>query len=841
MNKLNNSLFFLGIIFCIYLTSCKDEYFYENNIPTGLGKSIYDYLQNEAYFTDYLRLIDDLEYAEVLAKTGSKTLFVADDEAFKRFYDNNPWNVRGYEDLSLAQKKLIMNSSMINNALLIENLSTIEGPVDGQVLRRATALSVSDTIPFETGSALPGNVYWDRFRETGIFLAKDNTPIPMLHFLESQMTAHNITNEDFSILFNGQSRSGDDAYIYNIKVKQRDIVCQNGYIHVLEEVLIPPSNMAEVILNAPETSMFSSFMERFAAPYYNATLTEQHSLLGGTDSVFVKGYFAERSSIVPLNSSVSCEDPNGNAVNNILLFDPGWNRYYSSNVSGSFQTDMAAIFAPSDEALRKYFETGAGRPLVERYGSIENIPNEILDKLIRNHTKSSFLGALPSQFHTIVDDAQEKMGVEKSHVDKVYLASNGAVYVMNTVYSPALYSSVMFPATINENMKIFNWAIDQLEFDAYLLSMVNYYSFLLPEDNFTYIPPTSYKYAPPQAWIFHYQPARNNMVVYASIHPYDPDTQAVGDSIGFVTNTAILKDHLEDMLDYHIVVGNIEEDREYYRTKGGGTIRVTHNNNRLQVAGGGDIARNTTIPVTEIYDQTKETNGRGNGKTYVVNQPVQTPLQSVYEILSTTKEFREFFILLQGNDDLWIGDDARAAKFGIFYRDASKAGMDVNVRFLNTYHYTLYVPTNEEVQKAIRNGLPTWDDVEATNDQDERDALAEKIVRFLRYHFQDNSVFIDKPAIADSTFYETATLNNLTKTFYKLKLEGGNYSLKVKTERTLNETDDTKIAHVKKDGGLFNIMARDFKFDTPSPQAATMIETSSYIVIHQIDKCLFFE
>lgn len=831
MNRLSSII--VLILFIGLLVSCNDEYLYEEEIPSGLGSSIYDYLQEEGNYSNYIRLIEDLEYKEVLAKTGSKTLFVADDEAFERFYKDNPWGVKSYDEFSLAQKKLIMNFSMINNALLIEGLSTMEGPVKGQVLRRNTSLSVSDTIGFEPGNTLPSNAYWDRFRAKGIRLAKDNSAIPMVYFLEENMRAKNITADDFSILFNGRKREAGDAYIYNIKVKERDITCQNGYIHVLEEVLIPPSNMAEVIAKAPETQQFSSLLERFSGPYYSASLTEQFRLLGGTDSVFVKGYFSERSGIVPYNPILKvCMSPDENStISSILLFDPGWNRYYSSEVTGSYQTDMGAIFSPSDEALRNYFENGSGKALIERYGNVDNIPNEVLDKLIKNHMKASFLATLPSQFATIMDDAQEIMGIKASDIDKVYITSNGAVYVTNTVYSPALYSSVMFPSSINENMKVFKWAIEQLDFDAYLLSMVNYYSFFIPTDNFTYIPPTSWANPQPEAWIIKYDNVINR--VYASVHTYDPLTQTVGDSIDYINNSTTLKNHLRDMLDYHIIVGNIEDGREYYRTKGGGTIRISRDNGQLAVAGGGDISRNVTIPVTEIYDQTKETNGRGNGKTYVLNEPIQTPLQSVYSILSETPEFSEFFSLLQGYDDLWIGDAVRSVKYSIFYKDLSQAGIDLNVRFLNTYHYTLYVPTNEEVRNAIQNGLPTWDDVEATTDQEERDARAEKIIRFLRYHFQDNAIFLDK-VNTSSVPYETATLNNTTETFYKLYISQGNYSLNIRT-------DSGGSAKVKTDNGLFNIMARDFKFDAPNPINASMIETSSYIVIHQIDKCLFFE
>lgn len=839
MNKLLTtklSHLVLILFFISLLTSCNDEYYFEENIPSWLGKSIYDYLENEGNYTTYIRLIDDLDYTEVLAKTGSKTLFVADDEAFSRFYANNSWGVKRYEDFTSSQKKVLLRSSMINSAILLEGLSTIQGPVDGQALRRETNLLVTDSIPFEDGSNLPGSSYWDRFRTKGIYLAKDNSAIPMLHFLDKQMQAKSITAEDFSILFNGASWNKGDAYVYNVKVREGDITCQNGYIHILEDVMIPPSNMAQVISEHSEIGMFSSFLERFAAPYYSETLTEQYRLLGGNDSVFVKGYFSERSSIVPYNSSSkNCTAPDLiGTVPDVLSYDPGWNRYYVSDNTSPFTVDMGAIFAPTDAALKNYFESGSGKALIERYGSIENIPNEVLKTLVRNHMKTTFLSTIPSLFYNVVDDAQEVMGVESSHVEKTYLASNGVVYVTNMVYSPALYSSVMFPATINENMKVFNWAISQLNFDAYLLSMVNYYSFLLPTDNFMYILPNSVKSMFPRAWKFKYDNVRNS--VYASVHNYDPETHIIeDDSIDVVTSSSLLLDHLEDMLDYHIIVGNIEDGKDFYRTKGNGTVRVNTSGSTMQVAGGGDIMRNTPLSIGEIYDQTKETNGRGNGKTYVIDQPVQSPVRSVYEVLSTTPEFSEFFTLLQGNDDLWEGDDDRAARYSVFYMDASQAGMDLNVRFLSTYHYTLYIPTNDQVRNAIQTkGLPTWDDVENETDQDERDALAEKIIRFVRYHFQDNAVFLDKYSASSRLPYETATLNLETETFYRLYLDLNNYSLNINTE-------SGGTAQVMKDNGLYNIMARDFKFNSATVENATMIETSAYVVIHQIDKCLYFE
>ena len=92
-------VFYGAAIFgALLLSSCentfKDVYgdVNEESKPEWLGGSIYSELQNTSSgkltgsFSTYLRLIDDLGYAETLNRTGSKTIFPANDEAFSRFF-----------------------------------------------------------------------------------------------------------------------------------------------------------------------------------------------------------------------------------------------------------------------------------------------------------------------------------------------------------------------------------------------------------------------------------------------------------------------------------------------------------------------------------------------------------------------------------------------------------------------------------------------------------------------------------------------------------------------------------------------------------------------------------
>ena len=81
----------VGTALCIAgltMFSCSDTYDLDTEQPSGLN-TIYGYMKDQGNFENVLHLIDDLGYTEVLSKTGSKTLFAANDDAFNEFYKNN--------------------------------------------------------------------------------------------------------------------------------------------------------------------------------------------------------------------------------------------------------------------------------------------------------------------------------------------------------------------------------------------------------------------------------------------------------------------------------------------------------------------------------------------------------------------------------------------------------------------------------------------------------------------------------------------------------------------------------------------------------------------------------
>lgn len=828
------------------LTSCH-QYDLDEKSPEGWGNSIYSWLDEQGNYTNTVRMIDDLNYQEVLGKTGSKTLFVADDAAYERFFKNNSWGVSKYDDLTPSMKKMFLFGNMLGNSIQLNSLSTIQGkPLkEGQAMRRFSELGEWDSVPILKPQDMPVNKYWQRHIDAGkeMVCLEDGTAVPMLLFLEAMLTNNRITNDDYNFLFNYKTdRQAGDASVNGINVVEDNIRCANGFIHRTAEVVTPLPNMAELIAKKPQVSLFNKLLERFCAPYPDGkdlAKTERYNYLynAHVDTVYTKRFFNEKK------GGAVTETPDGRGVPAKLAFDPEWNSYYSSsNKSASEgnaaeQRDMAVMMVPSNEAMEEYWN-GIGKPLSENYGSWDDVPDDVIIKLLNVNMLPSFTSSVPSKFDAILNDANDPMGVNIADMDSVWMACNGAIYLTNKVYSPTAYVSVSFPALVNKTMKIMDWAITQCKYNVYLNALGSNYSFFIPTNNalVEYIDPCSYGKNNLQLLSFRWdETKREEERVYAVVYNYDPIT-GERDSLETTTDYNRITRCLQDILDTHIVIGKVWDGKyTYFRTKNGTGIRVTNPDNEedMYVEGSYQMYEGSPLKIARVYDQRKEVAG-GNGKSYVLEgQPIMGTRKTVRDQLAEYSEFSKFLELMDGS-----GLFENIHNLGTGNESDNKACGGTNVSLFNTYHYTVYVPTNESIQNLQNEGkLPTWEQVEAAHEEgntEKATADSIKIVNFLKYHIQDNALYIGaQPETGD---FETSLFNRTDKRFYMLKT-----ALK---DDYIEVEDGQKTKHTvtkKTDGAgrpLYNIQAREYLYNSRDAETATNLYTTSSAVIHLIDSPL---
>ena len=816
--------------------SCS-EYDLDERTPDGWGSSIYSWLSDQGNYTNTVRMIDDLGYHEVLAKTGSKTLFVADDAAYERFFRNNAWGVKSYSQLSTSQKKLLLFGSMMDNSMQLLSLSSVEGnpPREGEAMRRFATSSPYDSVAVLQPAQMPNNIYWQRYRESGkpMVCMTDNSTVPLVQFIEKLLVNKHITNEDYDFIYNHTThRSAGDASINGVQVEEPNIKCSNGFIHKMAEVITPLPNMAELIKQKPNVSKFNNLLERYCAPYpINQATTTQYNYLydANVDTVFQKRFFSEKSQD---GQSVD-KTPDNGAVNGQLKFDPEWNAYYTglNDQDGNIamQRDMAVMMVPSDEALETYWNEGAGKVLRDYYGTWDNVPDDVISKLINNNMLSSFTSSVPSKFNGILNDANDPMGVEIEAIDSVWLGCNGAIYLTNRVYSPTAYVSVSFPALINETMRILYWGIEQLQYNVYLNSLNSYYSFFIPTNGalLSYIDPCSYGKNQKQMMRFHYDASKVNKQerVWASVRNIDPETGELSEDSTIIRDYNVIRNRMKDILDTHIVIGNVEDGHKFYRTKGGTEIRIsnaTAGAGQMTVEGSYQSNEGQPNVVSYVYDQTDG----GNGKSYILDgEPIMSTRQTVRDILASQPEFSKFLELMDGSGLFEMVHMNRNATAGL------------NISTFNTYHYTVYVPTNESIEALQQAGkLSSWEKVDAYEEAGNltaKTADSLQIVNFLKYHIQDNALFIG--AEPESGDFETAVIDPSTERFYRV-------SASLETDGiSLRDHAGNQRHVVTSDPRLFNLMAREYQYDNKDASRANNIETSSSAVIHLINEPLMLK
>lgn len=891
------------------LFSCSDTYDYDDVQPSNLN-TIYGYMQSggelKRSYKVFLHLIDDLGQKEVLSRTGSKTLFIADDAAFDKWFASNDWGVTKYEDLSLAQKKLLLNSAMLDNPYSESMLSTAVGPTRGEVCRTTSSQSIYDSVPVldVMSDIIPANEHWNTIRQRGgkIVLFADQTGAqPMVYFTPKFLANNNVAHSDVDFLYqnpSGTYQSGE-IYVNHSKVLNSKF-CKNGFVHEVDEVVTPLDNMSEIIRKDSRVSAFSSILERFAAPAYSGALTTNYNqnkfgddLSLYVDSVFIKRYFSNRSAGSGYSEDskvVFNVDKDGSGAGDeggTLKYDPGWQTYVPAifNDRDPMKEDLAVMLVPSDDAINHWWNEGDGDVIRRYYGTLDNTPKSTLEKLVNVNMLNSLVESVPSRFDKVLDDANEELGIKKEDVDDVIIGCNGVIYITNKVFAPKSYSSVLFPAVVDKGqLSVISVAIDSLDYDAYLNSMVSNYSFVIPTNTalLQYVDPVSYAKQDKIVYEFYLNPKasqKDPLCAQAYKCTIEEDgTITKGDKSGSElkgSSNSTIQNRIEDMLDNIIAIERYVPGKHYYRTKGNTFVKIEVVNGDTLVSGSFQTDYNTPITANQVYHMS-------NGETYVLDTPVMSTPKATSDILAEHPEFSEFYQVLSESGsitDIATGDGICAASRAVgsdhrgnLVTQNVVSNVTKYYAMLNAYHYTVYAPTNEAMEIAYGMGLPRPGDVSDLQEQilegeltpEEQKEAEEKIAQlqsvmrdFVRYHIQSNSVYVDGGFKARSDYeslkprldFQIVDGDTIKKEGVYQMISGSPYRIDV---REVNEGGLTlmdaynkesgagALTHVITTDGLYNLQGREYWLNGTKQESASSIEHSSSVVVHAVDRPLLY-
>lgn len=264
----------------------------------------------------------------------------------------------------------------------------------------------------------------------------------------------------------------------------------------------------------------------------------------------------------------------------------------------------------------------------------------------------------------------------------------------------------------------------------------------------------------------------------------------------------MIKNRLEDLLNQCIIVLDadasdvankvtaIDGQHTYYKTKGGSIIKAVPNGNGIVFQGGLQMERGMNIEVPQNDIMTQE-----NGWAYQTPSMPFGSSQTVYSLLKEKSDYKNFLDLLDGSDPDSVSSSLLVNSLSNDkYTCTNADGDNYNMRLFDNYNYTVYVPSNASIQKLIDDGLlPTWNDFDTYRTLKENASTAEdqeryghacyvikkRIMDFVRYHIQDNSVIIGGQAVTN-TAYESMLRNPVTNRYYSLTVNSDANGLTVK-------------------------------------------------------------
>jgi hypothetical protein len=312
----------------------------------------------------------------------------------------------------------------------------------------------------------------------------------------------------------------------------------------------------------------------------------------------------------------------------------------------------------------------------------------------------------------------------------------------------------------------------------------------------------------------------------------------------------ILPDKKRSLEDY------IKGGYRYFKTESGSLVRAEMSGSNVAFQGGYQIEKNEAITSVKMYP-------KDNGYSYEIHSNTLLGAENtLYTTLAAHTEFSAFRTLLENEYcDLLTESTGTNNK----YRSGMKGKGSRNCRLFDNYNYTVYIPTNEKIQALVdKKILPTATELERGDEDsrldslckaegwyatklfkdsaDVRDSVAQVInavvSNFIRYHVHDRSVAIGMAPEVDedgnyinNSSYESMKRNEETGRFVPLKVNFDNNALTV-TDNLGNP------CHVVKNNGLYNIICKEYWFNTGENDRLFM---ASDVVIHQIDDVLMYD
>jgi len=421
------------VLFACLFSACQkeiDEYYAR---PASLEPTIFLQLEAKGQFSSYLALIVKAGYKDILSSAGYFTVFAPTDDAFQPFLQEE--SLSSLDEIDSLTARKIVAYSLVYNLFTQEQIddyqSTREqGWIEDKAFRRTTASYkwvYEEMVDGSMKKIIDQNGVPFYSDSDPIFSSNDNNNKNIPYFTIPYMDEENISVYDYNYFFPESVFSGFN--VVDASVTEADILCENGIVHATDKVILPLSNIEEILASDENCSDFKKLIDDYITEYVLAPksfLDRYEQVQGSREDVMLKSY--------PLLNF-------GLNVENYMRYGGG--ETYDT------QIDSWTLFAPNNAAMKDFFDN----VFLKHYGSLDRMPQALIAEFINAHLFRSTVW--PSKFDISSNEFGEPARFDpESNIELKEFGSNGLYYGTNIVQATDAFFTALGPIILNPDYSL---------------------------------------------------------------------------------------------------------------------------------------------------------------------------------------------------------------------------------------------------------------------------------------------------------------------------------------------------------------------------------------------------
>ena len=568
-----------------FLFSCEKEIdkYYER--PGWLPGSAWEVLAGKGNYSLFLEGCKLTELDVLIKGKGLCTVFAPTDEAIIAYLKTTPYSsLTDMADVAPEELKVLMGFHIVEYSFNRDQLVAFN-PAGVNMEEEATGQYYKQQTFAREGVELVSDP--NTGQQYKVMRQEKYLPFISSEYFKSFELSTPAYNYNYFFPNTTYVAGENNVQVANASVTEYEIAADNGYIHLISEVLKPLRTVYSVLEDENlEFSMFKSLYDRFTKMTYNEDLSNQYS-----DSLFTY-----------LHS------------NNLPNIASEWtfNGEYGFSVMIAQSTGVTYnSFIPTDAALHSFFSQWFG----DQY-AVENMDLLVLDYFINNHVLDRRI-VFPEEVKNgkCQSPFGDKIDFDVDNAVHKELCGNGVFYGINEVVIPAMFKSVTKPIFTNDNYSIFRYFLHK---SGQMIQLIN------PELEYSMFIPTNDAFA---ALGIRLNEGEANVLGDEKLERADEDGEY----------KEILAAEVVEIATYQFVREGISQfdNKKIYKTANGSSYIKTFDGGVL-----GEVSSSTPQEIKLIGN--KET-GLTNGYAYEVDQLFARPTETLFDILSGYADYSTFF------------------------------------------------------------------------------------------------------------------------------------------------------------------------------------------------------